>query len=120
MSNAVFIVDDEEFIHQLYKDILEFNGYRVVGDAYDGSQAVDMYKVLAERPDVIIMDHRMPKKDGVETTLEIKQMDPNVRVIFASADSTIREKALSVGADSFLIKPFKIQELIAAIRSSII
>jgi two-component system, chemotaxis family, chemotaxis protein CheY len=118
MKDSVFIVDDEEFIHQLYKDILEFNGYKVVGDAYDGSQAVELFRNMAEKPAVIIMDHRMPKKDGIETTLEIKKVDPNVSIIFASADSTVREKALSVGADYFLIKPFKIQELIAAIRSS--
>lgn len=118
MMNSVFIVDDEEFIHQLYKDILEFNGFKVVADAYDGSQAVEIYKMMAEKPSVIIMDHRMPKKDGVETTQEIKQIDPNVSVIFASADSTVREKALAVGADQFLIKPFKIQELISAIKTA--
>jgi two-component system chemotaxis response regulator CheY len=117
MKDTVFIVDDEEFIHQLYKDILEFNGFTVVGDAYDGAQAVERFREMAKRPSIIIMDHRMPKKDGVETTMEMKRIDPSVKVIFASADSTVREKALSVGADFFLIKPFKIQELIAAIRS---
>lgn len=119
MSFGVFIVDDEEFIHQLYKDILEFNGMSVVGDAYDGTEAVEMYMGLERRPDVIIMDHRMPKRDGVDATMEIKRMDPKVKVIFASADSTIKEKAIQAGADSFLIKPFKIQELISTIRTSL-
>jgi two-component system chemotaxis response regulator CheY len=118
VNNTVFIVDDEEFIHELYKDILEFNGFSVVADAYDGAQAVDVFGSLSEKPSIIIMDHRMPKKDGVEATMEIKRIDPGVNVIFASADSTIKEKAMSVGADFFLVKPFKIQELIAAIRSS--
>jgi len=119
MSCGVFIVDDEEFIHQLYKDILEFNGLSVVGDAYDGSEAIEMYKDLDRRPDVVLMDHRMPKRDGVDATLEIKKMDPKVKIIFASADSTVKDRAIQAGADSFLIKPFKIQELIATIRASV-
>ena len=116
MSYGVFIVDDEEFIHQLYKDILEFHGLSVVGHAYDGDEAVDIYKDLLTKPDVILMDHRMPKRDGVDATIEIKRIDPGVKVIFASADSTVKERAIQAGADSFLIKPFKIQDLIETIN----
>ena len=112
---SVVIVDDEPFIYQLYKDILEFNGYQVMAEAYDGLEAVEIYSSLEKKPDVIIMDHRMPNKDGVDTTLMIKEINPAAKIIFASADSTIRERALNAGANGFLSKPFQINELVTAL-----
>jgi two-component system chemotaxis response regulator CheY len=113
---SVLIVDDEPFIHQLYKDILEFNGYQVMAEAYDGLEAIELYTSLEPKPDVIIMDHRMPNKDGVDTTIHIKEIDPKAKIIFASADSTIRERALNAGANGFLSKPFQINELVSALH----
>jgi len=115
----VFIVDDEEFIHQLYKDILEFNGYEVQADAYAGAEAIPIFSTLEEKPDVVIMDHRMPKRDGVEATVEIKRLKPTVKVIFASADSTVKGRAIEAGADMFLVKPFKINDLIISIKGTL-
>ncbi|HHD16631.1 MAG: two-component system response regulator [Thermoplasmata archaeon] len=112
----VFIVDDEPFIHQLYKDILEFNGFEIVGQAYDGEEAVEMYSSMEEKPDIIIMDHRMPNKDGVDATLQIIEKDPDVKIIFASADSTVRARAVEAGAVEFLCKPFQIKELVESIK----
>ncbi len=111
----MLIVDDEPFIHQLYKDILEFNGYEVTGEAYDGQEAIEIFSSLKKKPDVIIMDHRMPNKDGVDTTIRIKEMCPKVKIIFASADTTIRTRALDAGASEFLSKPFQINDLVSAL-----
>lgn len=113
---SVLIVDDEPFIHQLYKDILEFNGYQVMAEAYDGLEAIEIYSSLEKKPDVIIMDHRMPNKDGVDTTIQIKEINPTAKIIFASADTTIRERALDAGASGFLSKPFQINELVLALH----
>lgn len=112
---SVFIVDDEPFIHQLYKDILEFSGYRVMAEAYDGQEAIEIFSGLKDKPDVIIMDHRMPNKDGVDTTIQIKEIDPEAKIIFASADTSIRARALDAGASEFLSKPFQIKELVSAL-----
>lgn len=116
MSISVMIVDDEPFIHQLYRDILEYNGFNILAEAYDGQEAVDIYRTMEDKPRVVIMDHRMPKKDGVEATNIIKSMDPDVKIIFASADSTIKESALTAGAVDFLSKPFQIKDLMGAIK----
>lgn len=113
---SVLIVDDEPFIHQLYRDILEFNGFDILGEAFDGDEAIQIFGDLDTKPDVIIMDHRMPNKDGVETMLMIKEMDPGVKIIFASADSSIRSKALESGALEFLCKPFQINDLVNSLR----
>ncbi|MEA3558423.1 MAG: response regulator [Candidatus Thermoplasmatota archaeon] len=114
---SVLIVDDEPFIHQLYRDILEFNGFNILAEAYDGDEAVEMYDKMKIRPDVIIMDHRMPNKDGVETMIQIKKMDPDVKIIFASADSSIQLRAMESGAKEFLSKPFQINELVTTLQN---
>ncbi len=72
----MFLVDDEKFIVDLYRDILEANGHTVIGVASDGEEAVQKYKAMSEKPVVIIMDQRMPVKDGVSATQEILKMDP--------------------------------------------
>jgi len=113
---TVFLVDDEKFIVELYTDILEANGHKVVGVASDGEEAVRKYKELQEKPVVIIMDQRMPIRDGVSATQEILKMDPRATIFFGSADLHIEKEALAAGAKAFLLKPFRIEELLAAIE----
>ncbi len=114
----ILIVDDEPVLHELLRDIFELNGHRVVGDAYDGLEALRVYRTLLlsyQRPDVVIMDHRMPLKDGVETSAEILQIDPDAKILFASADEKAKDRALEIGAVGFIKKPFEISVLIDAV-----
>ena len=115
---TVFLVDDEKFIVDLYRDILEANGHIVVAVANDGEEAVQKYKDLKEKPVVIIMDQRMPVKDGVSATQEILSMDPKATIFFGSADLHIEKEALAAGAKGFLLKPFRIEELLTAIKEA--
>lgn len=114
---TVLIIDDEPFIHQLYRDVLEFNGFDIIAEAFDGQEAIEVYSELVRKPDVVIMDHRMPNKDGVEATIKIKEMDPKAKIIFASADSTIKHRAMEAGAVQFLCKPFQIRDLIETLTA---
>jgi CheY-like chemotaxis protein len=109
----VVVVDDEDFIRELYKDFLESKGITVFA-ARDGDEAVRVFKSMTSRPDAIIMDHRMPGKDGIETTKEILRIDPHVPIIFSSADETVRDDALAAGAVSFWSKPFPVSLLVNA------
>jgi CheY-like chemotaxis protein len=113
LSARVFVVDDEDFIRDLYKDMFESRGHTVFS-AKDGEEAIQLIKTMPSKPDAIIMDHRMPGKDGIETTKEIRKFDPTIPVIFSSADETVREKAIMAGAVSFWTKPFPISMLIDA------
>jgi len=109
----VFVVDDEDYIRDLYKDVFESAGLTVFS-ACNGDEAVSIFKTLKSRPDIIIMDHRMPGKDGIQTTKEILKMDPSVPIIFSSADISVREQALEAGACSFWAKPFPCSLLVNA------
>jgi len=109
---SVLIVDDELFIVELYRDILQLRGYKIVGTAFDGEEAVRKYSATPEKPDVIIMDHRMPVMNGVQATREIIRMNPKQKVIFVSADVMVEKEARDAGAVDFLPKPFRMDDLI--------
>lgn len=113
---SVFVVDDEPFIHVLYREILERGGYEVLEGAHDGVEALEMLRSMNKRPDIIVMDHRMPRRDGVETTIKILEETPEARVLFASADPSIERRALKAGAAGFLVKPFHIGELLESLK----
>jgi len=116
----VFIVDDEPALQFFYKKLLSFNGFGVAGIAEDGEEAVSMFKLFSEKPKVILMDHRMPEMTGLEASVEILELDKNVKIIFVSADMSIREEALALGAFSFWVKPFALDQLLDEIRRAIV
>lgn len=90
----------------------------MVGIASDGEEAVRKYREMGEKPVIIIMDQRMPVKDGVSATQEILKLDPSATIFFGSADLHIEKEALAAGAKGFLLKPFRIEELLHAITEA--
>ncbi|MBY8983410.1 MAG: response regulator [Candidatus Lokiarchaeota archaeon] len=116
---SIFIVEDDEFLSILYEKALVLNGYEVIASAQNGEEAINIYKELQIKPDIIIMDHRMPIKNGLEAAEEILKIDTKTKIIFASADTTIREKAISLGAVSFKSKPFTLNRLMQNIEKVI-
>ena len=116
LAARVFIVEDDRMVIETYREILRIYGFEVVGWSYNGEEAIKKFKDLNPRPDVIIMDHRLPMKNGIETTQEILQIDPHARVLFVSADVTARSSAIANGAAGFLRKPFELKEFVSTIR----
>ena len=107
----ILIVEDEPHIQFLYKNLVSVLGYEVIGVASNGEEAINLYKSFSIEPDIILMDHRMPKKNGIEATKEILKISNHTKIIFVSADSSIREEAFSIGVASFKEKPFTIDKL---------
>ncbi len=116
---TIFIVDDEVILHRLYKDVFAIKGHQVVGDAYDGEEAVRIYKEMDPKPDVIILDHRMPNKDGLDAMREILAINPKAKIVFISADANVREQALQQGAASFGLKPVTIRHMLELVDMAI-
>ncbi len=108
---TVLVVEDDDSLRNLYRIALKLKGHDVIGTAGDGKEAVDMFKNFSIKPDIILMDHRMPGKNGLEATREILSMNGKSKVIFASADKSVREEAISLGARSFKPKPFSLEKL---------
>ncbi|EIA23759.1 Chemotaxis protein cheY, partial [Candidatus Arthromitus sp. SFB-3] len=81
--SRILIVDDAAFMRMMLKDILEKNGYQVIGEASNGLKAIELYK--KDRPDVVTMDITMPEMDGIEALREIMSFDPKANIIMCSA-----------------------------------
>ncbi|MFX1325637.1 MAG: response regulator [Promethearchaeota archaeon] len=112
----IFIIDDDIDIVLLFGQFLEMNGHEIVGKAYNGEDAIKTFKNLQSNPDIILMDHRMPLKNGLETSKELLNMGCKSKIIFVSADYTARTEALKSGAVDFLEKPIDLATLIGMIK----
>ena len=104
---------------RLYNLILEELGFISVESANNGKEAIEKYKSLLKKPDVTILDYRMPVLNGFEVMIEMLRADKSCKIIFASADSSIKEQAISMGAIAFLNKPFNIPELMNIIKRAL-
>ena len=112
----IFIVDDDQSLQRLYGLILKEAGFEIVDIAINGKDAIEKYNNLKVKPDIILMDHRMPIKNGLDAMSKILKINRKEKIIFVSADISVKQKALSLGACGFLDKPFKMQELLTAIQ----
>ncbi|WP_239170580.1 response regulator [Actinoplanes xinjiangensis] len=112
----MLIVDDQELIRTGFRLILTARGINVVGEAGDGAAAVEAERRL--RPDVILMDVRMPGVDGIEATKRILSRAPACRVLMLTTFDLDRYvyAALAAGASGFLLKDVTADHLAAAVR----
>lgn len=116
---SIFIVDDEVILHRLYKDVFSIKGHEVVADAFDGAEAIEKFIAMGVKPDVIILDHRMPNKDGMQTMKEMLEHEPKAKIVFISADANVRNRAMSNGAVSFGLKPVTIRHMLDLVESAV-
>jgi two-component system chemotaxis response regulator CheY len=107
MKARILIADDASFMRQMIREIIEPDGYEVVGEATNGIEAVEQFLEL--RPDLVTMDIVMPKKSGIDAVKDILVEDPQAVVVMCSAlgQETLVMEALQAGAKDFIVKPFK-------------
>ncbi|MHA1131096.1 MAG: response regulator [Candidatus Helarchaeota archaeon] len=114
----VFVVEDEPALQFFYKKILDMHDFNVVGIASNGEEAINMFKSFNPKPKVILMDHRMPLKNGIEASKEILQLDEDVKILFFSADDSIKAEAYAIGIFSFEQKPFSMNTIVRKIKAA--
>ena len=98
---TIMVVDDEVYLQDLYADLLGIVGHQIVDTAFNGEEALLKFESMEAKPDLIIMDHRMPIKNGLEATKEILELEPKAKILFISADVSQENKALAAGAVGF-------------------
>jgi two-component system, chemotaxis family, chemotaxis protein CheY len=113
------VVDDEPYIQELYEAMLPIAGHTIVDSAYNGQEAVLKFDGLEAKPDIILMDHRMPVKSGLDATREITAHDPRAKVLVISADASVQPRCSLFGAAGFLEKPFSMELLFKTIEATI-
>jgi response regulator NasT len=114
MAVRVVIAEDEAIVRLDLKEILEEEGYHVVGETGRGDEAVEL--VRRERPDLAILDIKMPGADGLTAAREISvQRLAAVLILTAFSQRDLIEQARNAGALAYLVKPFQKSELLPAI-----
>lgn len=117
MSVEVVLVDDQAMVRSGLRSLLEGDGIEVVAEAADGDAAVTA--VLRHRPDVVLMDIRMPVLDGIAATRRLVEAGSSARILVLTTfdlDEYVFE-ALRAGASGFLLKDATAEELIAGVRT---
>lgn len=116
-TETVLLVDDEEGIRQVGREMLEAMGYKVLS-ASDGQQALGIYKKNRDRIDLVLLDMVMPNMGGAETYDGLKKIHPEVKVLLLSGYSLKSQatEILECGCNGFIQKPFDMKELSARIR----
>ena len=106
MGINVLIVDDLKFIKMVLRDLIEKAGFRVVGEASDGLEAIEAFQ--DRRPDVVILDVTMPRMYGI-TTLMCSALGQQRLIV----------QAIQLGARDFIVKPFRAERVISAIKKTL-
>lgn len=116
-DEKILVVDDEEDIRNVTKEILEHYGYRVLL-AKDGKEAVESYKEKSEEIDLVVLDLTLPYMKGEDVMKKIIEMKPNARVIVSSGspDEERKKMLLKLGAKAFIGKPYPFEKLLRLIR----
>jgi twitching motility two-component system response regulator PilH len=113
---SILIVDDSLFQRRVISAPLRVKGYEVL-EAANGIEGLE--KIMLEKPDLILLDILMPEKNGIEVLRELQSVQNKIPVIMLTSDvqNTTREECLSLGAQAFLNKPLKVEELLNIIST---
>jgi two-component system chemotaxis response regulator CheY len=116
MAVRVLVADDARFMRQLIREIIEPEGFEVVGEAADGRSVVEEFARL--QPDIVTMDIVMPKRSGIDAVREILALDAGARIAMVSAlgQEALVMEALQAGASDYIVKPFKPEAVVATLR----
>ncbi len=113
----ILIAEDETIIRLDLRSLLEKNGFDVCGEAKDGEEAVLLARSL--EPDVAIMDVKMPRLDGIEAARKILDERPiPIVMLTAYGQEELVSRAVEAGVFGYLVKPFREQDLLPAIRTA--
>lgn len=112
----ILVVDDDRAVRESLRRSLTFNGY-TVETAGDGLEALE--KVVADRPDLIVLDVMMPRLDGLEVCRRLRSAGDDLPILVLTARDSVSERVsgLDAGADDYLPKPFAMEELLARLRA---
>jgi two-component system, chemotaxis family, chemotaxis protein CheY len=116
-NKSVAIVDDEKDLVRTYDLLFKRRGIPLAFVAYDGHNAIELFREAEIKPCVVIIDFRLLDMDGLDVMKEVLAIQPGTKVIFISGDDSIKNDAMDAGATVFLKKPTDIKEITATVNS---
>jgi PAS domain S-box-containing protein len=118
-TRTILVADDDASVLKVLRELFQMHGCRVIS-ASNGSEAVDAAK--RDGIDVAVLDMRMPRMSGLEALKEIKIIDPTIEVLIITGYTDVtnfREAIFNEGASDYILKPFRIQDLLRAVEDSL-
>jgi two-component system chemotaxis response regulator CheY len=116
----ILVVDDSKFMRKMLSDILSGEGHRILAEAENGKEAIELYKKL--KPDVVTLDIIMPEVEKVDAVSALKAMmkvNPLAKVVMVSAmgQEKVVEECIQAGASDFIIKPFQPSDVTGTVKA---
>lgn len=115
--SKLLIVDDSSFMRTILKDLALQSNWKSaqILEASDGEEAIALF--TAEKPDLVLLDIIMPKKDGIEVLQEIGRNARAVVIVSSVGQESVIEKAKDLGAKDYIVKPFDSKKVIETLNS---
>ena len=115
----VMIADDSKAIRILLKDMILNGKHELVAEAADGAEAVEKFVDL--KPDVLLLDLVLPDKDGLTVLKEIKETNPNAKIIMITVldNKQMIQDCISAGAQAYITKPFTADDVLKSISLAV-
>lgn len=113
---GIGIIEDDLELQYLYGMIIQSEGYHVSFTARTSDAAVERFEKCSPAPDVLIIDYRLIDSSGIDAAQKIRKIDPDIKIIFATADINIEKRLEDLNVSAILQKPFSMRDLIDAIN----
>jgi two-component system, chemotaxis family, chemotaxis protein CheY len=119
VAKRILITDDALFMRVTLRNILTKSGYEIAGEASNGRESVELYEQV--HPDLVTMDITMPEMDGINAVRQIRQIDPNAKIIMCTAmgQKNMVMEAVAAGAKDFIVKPFQPDKVLESVMKQI-
>jgi DNA-binding NtrC family response regulator len=116
-SRSILIIDDEEMIRDLARDMLEMHGFHILS-AENGVDGVAVFKKNKDNIACIILDVTMPRMSGRETYQQLKKIDKNVKIILSTGHGKgeMAQEIIALGIHGVIQKPYRIEELLRLVQ----
>jgi DNA-binding NarL/FixJ family response regulator len=114
MRPRILLVDDHEIVRKGIRQLLDGPTRDVCGEASNGEEAIQ--KVLQLKPDLVLMDYRMPGMNGAETLQKIREVSPSTKIVILTVDDALVQHADQIGADACVHKGNVVSDLHDTIR----
>ena len=115
----IMVADDSDAIRMVLKDVIEIGHHELVAEAVNGIEAVEKFN--ATKPDLLLLDLAMPKKDGLDAIKEIIANNPNAKIVMITASDNLKtmQECLKEGAQSYILKPFDFDQVLKIIARTL-
>ena len=111
----ILLVEDDSITRHLLKEMFYRKGFEIT-EAADGEAALKIFKEMQEKPDVIILDFRLPKRNGLEISREILAINPLSKILIVSGDPKLNRKEITEKGIRFKRKPVEMNDLLREIN----